>query len=247
MVVVEGRERHPGVRLVAKAVCSFPGEEPRRLFATSLTERGAFILCMRPPALGFTLTVDLFLPKRNPLSSAEARVIGVRIDPAIAELSGFEVVFTKMADSALEELSDALAGLEPIALVRPLGQGRNGHELRRHPRVETSVAGVINLEEPLHVDVANLSISGALLALGEQPMPDSLQPGTEISLNLLLPDIPENLGVRAEVVRITGASEPLGIGVRFLDLDPLVELRLEGLIIGALVGPSVEYRHWPAD
>lgn len=247
MVVDEGRKGHPGVRLIAKVVCTFPGDEPRRLFATSLTPRGAFILCMKPPALGFTLKVEIFMPKRSPLPAAEARVIGVRLDPAMAELSGFEVVFTKMADRSVDELSDALAGLEPIPLVRPLGQARNGFELRRHPRVETSVAGVINLDAPLHVQVANLSISGALLALSDAPPPDSLKLGAEISLNLLLPDIPENIAVRAVIVRFAAPLEPRGIGVRFVDLDPVAELRLEGLIIGALIGPTVEYRHWPAD
>lgn len=227
----EKRSKHPAARLVARVDCALPDGTSRRLYASRVTRGGAFILAMRPPALGTVLTLHLELAGHEPIEEQiEALVIGQRVDPGDAERTGFEVVFTRISKEARRLLGSVLDTM-PSPALELVPAPRHTPEQRREPRVATMLRGVLVLQpEPLTVEIVNLSLSGALLGLGAKACP--LEPGDVAELSIVAPAIPETVNLQVRIVRCS--SDPPGLGVHFLTLDPQMERRIEGLLIDAL-------------
>jgi len=232
-IVHENRGRPHGIRLVARAHCSFPDESVRCLYATGLSLGGTFILCMRPPPIGTRLKIQLFPTGSYALPPIAARVIGLRIDPSDAERSGFEAVFTELDDSTLDRLSRLVERLNRMVTDRPRLPPRRHVEQRVMPRVATSLGAVVHLfDSPVPVTVLNLSLSGALLGLDWGVRPAGLMPGVEVRLSI--PLLEQEITVTALVVRLTGCDEPAGFAVQFFEVSEETELRLEQLMLDAL-------------
>jgi hypothetical protein len=87
-------------------------------------------------------------------------------------------------------------------------------------------------------------MSGAMLLLGNKPLPIDLALGNQITMHILSSGPPEAIYVKAEVVRLSGPNELAIAGVKFIDVDERTGYRIEGLILDALTGESswVNYR-----
>jgi hypothetical protein len=234
--VTEQRQEHPQESLLAKAICSFANGETRRLYLTSLSSKGAFILSLRPPSIRSTLSVTIYPQKLPPLPPLEARVIGLRIDPANAERSGFEVGFSYVNEEILDKLRTTITLLEKMN-IKPLRPPRQAaHERRQEPRVPMDLSAVIHLpQHELQVQVVNLSMSGAMLGFRDQLRPPLLIPGAEISMSIVISSAPESIKLQAQIVRLTAEGEPVGVGVCFLEVSDLSARRIEGLILDEVV------------
>jgi c-di-GMP-binding flagellar brake protein YcgR len=236
--VSKNRAKHPAFPLVARAVCQFGDGNTLRLYVSDLTAGGAFILAMKPPRIGEKLTVTLYPLGSPPLPTVEARVIGVRIDPADASRTGFEVVFSSMDETTCRRLALALDSLDRWKPPPARPQARQGAERRVYPRVQVDLKAHVELADAgtVTLDVQNISMSGAMLLLGNKPLPPKMAPVCEIELHLISSGPPEHICVKAQVVRLSLGSEPSGAGVKFLDVDELTARRIEGLILDALTG-----------
>ncbi len=215
-----------------KAVCSFPDGDSRRLLVTGLSLGGAFVLSLRPPPFGTSLSMTIY-PGQMPLPPIDSRVIGLRIDPVNIDRCGFEVVFTRLSDTVLSQLSTLIKQLEQKT-ARP-----NRERLcpqpnpRQHPRVAMQLEAAIHLpQEECPATVVDLSIAGALLRLEQKTT--RFNQGDELQVSIIAPNTPEHLLLRARVVRMVAGSEPPEVGVVFTDINEMVQRRLEGLILEAL-------------
>jgi hypothetical protein len=102
------RRKHPGVKLLAKAICTLKDGDKLRLFVSHLSLTGAFLLCKKPPRTDTVLRVVFYPEKMDPLPPLQVRVIGQRIDPANPEQTGFKVVFLKIDEEAMKQLIGVL-------------------------------------------------------------------------------------------------------------------------------------------
>lgn len=232
--------------LIARAVCDFGQGNPQRLYISELTPNGCFILAMKPPAMGQRITVTLYPLALPPLPAVEARVIGVRIDPSDASRTGFEIVFSSQNEDFYRKL---VSSIESLAQLRPptvKSEFRRGAERRIYPRVNLALKAHIDLPSggTLSLNVQNISMSGAMLLLGNKPLPIDLAIGSQITMHILSSGPPEHIYVKAVVVRLSSTNELPIAGVKFIDVDETTGYRIEGLILDALTGESswVNYR-----
>ncbi|MFH1130611.1 MAG: PilZ domain-containing protein, partial [Pseudomonadota bacterium] len=175
--------RHPGVRLLARADCTFPSGEVRRLFVTEMSPKGATVLAMRPPRLGICVSIKLSPPGMNPLPSIKARVVDVRLDPAYAERSGFEVVFTDLEEKQIDALSIFLSSIGGDLTPLRSAPRERVNERREHPRIRVNLKGIIEMTgEEREVDFINLSMSGALLSILGNPTPETIKVDAKLVL-----------------------------------------------------------------
>jgi hypothetical protein len=232
--------------LLARAVCDFGKGNSQRLYMSELTPNGGFVLAMKPPSIGQVFTVTLYPLASPPLPAVDARVIGVRIDPADASRTGFEIVFSSLNQDFPRILAATLESLEKFRRPAVKQAVRREAERRVYPRVKVDLRAYIELSEgeALTLNVENISMSGAMLLLGDKPLPTSMGLGRQITIHLLSSGPPEHICVKAEVVRLNGPNEPAIAGVQFLDVDETTGYRIEGLILDALTGDSswVNYR-----
>jgi Tfp pilus assembly protein PilZ len=214
--------------------CEFPTGEVRRLLATHVSLRAAFIVSMLPPEVGTVLWLSFQPEGMAPLPRMRVRVTTTVVVPGDASQTGFGVAFIEGegdASAAIPPMTPTL--VPPDGTGRPVAPGPAPHERRRAPRVHTNlVASIEHDGVTATARVQNLSMSGALLALGNGEPRVAL--GDLITLHILNLDAPESVCVSAEVVRITPPNEPRGFGVRFVDVAPSEEVRIEGLIIHAI-------------
>ena len=226
------RVNGPVVSLLVRADCQLPNGQLRRLHIMRLSTSGAFVMAMNSPPLGADLVLTIYAIGTDPLPPIEARVISQMIHPWYAELSGFDVVFTEMRGETLERLSAIISERgrhdgPPVAnLLASLWQGP---ERRVYPRVATELlAFVEHARGKAEVQVLNLSISGALLAL---PPGLALAAGDRLELSIIAPLEPEEMTLGARVARVSEEDEPGDVGVQFVDVEPLYHSRLEGLLM----------------
>ena len=163
-----------------------------------------------------------------------ARVVSTRLDPTDVAGSGFGVLFTELSDAAASALRHALSSL---GLSREDPEQPQAAERREHPRVLPSLELKARLETgagPVSATVANLSLSGALLAYDSPDGAEQLAAGTLVSINIVDQHGFEVAALEARVVRLTNPGEPRGVGVVFLDADELTLARIESLILNVL-------------
>jgi hypothetical protein len=218
------------VGVVAKAVCELPDGERRTLYATELTPSCAHVLSLDPPPLQTMISLTLYPRRGQPVPPIAGRVIWTRLDPSDAAGSGFGLAFTDISGTARQALAIALQSLG-LASHPPAAPGV---ERRVHPRVWLDVglrARVATGTVTRVAMVLNLSLTSALLAFADSEDLSELQPGTPLSLDIVMEAGPEVASVDARVVRQTGDGEPRGLGVEFVGLDRLACARIEGLIV----------------
>jgi hypothetical protein len=235
--VLNGESRHHCAPQPTRTTCTLPDGEVLESYATHLSPTGAFILAMKPPPLRSRLTVQIHPPGLRPLPPLEARVVNVRIDPALADRTGFEVVFPRPDDHARHGLETAVARLDSWKLHDRRRHLRRSAERREYPRVFVDMKAHVLFPngDTVILGVRDISMSGAFLALGKSRPSLGVVPGAELVLTILPTDVPECINVRARVARLGGAGEPAGFGVLFVEPDDTTERRIEGLILHAVI------------
>ena len=227
---------HPTGPLVAEAICRMSPTDCRRLHATRLGLVGAFVLSLRPPDVGSSLTI-VFHPQgaSRPLPPIEALVIGAYLDPARATHCGFEVLFPRLDDALLDRLAAVVYSLEQQKLPTDEGRHRRLSERRRHPRISTELRGVLELpEERVPFLLVNMSVGGALL-VPERPLPPPTLPlGSWFTITLTAPGVEQPLSLRARVAHHIQQDGRIWFGVEFMELDPDRANRLEELLMDAM-------------
>ncbi len=222
---------------VCRADCVLPSGDSLCLLVSELSLGGAFIVSMKPPPLGTRIALMLLPEGHPPVGPIDARVIGLRLDPANAKRSGFELMFPDVDDATFEDLAVLVAKFEaPEAQPRLTQRGQA--EKRQFPRVTVDLSAHVRC--PLGAFVArvkNLSMTGAMLVVdtGDPASPALLSSAMEIELTIVSSSPPESIDVRAEVVRLGAGTGAAGVGVRFLDLDEVEARRLEGLMLQGIL------------
>lgn len=108
---------------------------------------------------------------------------------------------------------------------------------RRSPRIRVEVW--VEQSTPREVYFqrgANLSAGGIFL---ERTIPQEV--GTRVNLRFELPGEPRPFDLRGEIVSAGGGPDQLGMGVKFVDLDPAEAARLEAYVART----AKERRHEP--
>ena len=224
----------PSSPLVARALCRLSPTDRRNLHATRLGLVGAFILSLRPPDVGSTLTI-VFHPRGEdrPLPPMDAMVIGTRLDPGRPTRCGFEVLFPHLDDRMLDRLASVVQALEQQDL--PTDRRRAQPERRRHPRIRAELRGRLELPQgPVPFLLVNVSMGGALV-VPQRPLPPNTLPlGGWLTITITSPGSQEPLSLRARVARHTQQDRHIGYGVEFMELDPDRANRLEELLMNAM-------------
>jgi hypothetical protein len=223
---------------LGRAVCRFSGGQSLRLYLSDLTQYGAFILAMKLPTIGDRLTVTVYPAGSPPLPPIDAKVIGVRIDPADASRTGFEVVFSSLDEILCSRLAEAVDSIERWKPAQQKTKARTVSERRTYPRVKIDMQAYVKLPDgsSIGLKVLNISMSGAMLLFGDKPRPTSMSEGETIEVDFLSSEPPEHIEVKAKVARLSHLNELRGAGIHFIDLDESVARRIEGLILDALTG-----------
>ncbi len=234
MATAESRALAEVKRRGVRVVFQFPNGEARHSYATVISVGGAFVLSPQPPAVGTELRVTLWFKDSAPLPPVPARIIGVRIDPASWDRTGFEVAFTQLEDQVASQILAAISRLEPAQPAETLPDRRQS-ERRYHPRVSTTLQAKVEVAgESRTAQVVNVSISGALLDPGPEHVA-KFPVGTELTLELPRATTSEVIRLRATVARVTSDPARPCVGVHFLDMDKDALNRLECLILDELV------------
>jgi PilZ domain len=226
----------PRVDVVARAVCGFENGEIRDLFATRFSLVGISILSLRPPSIGSVFSVSLHPFGLHSLPSMKAVVVSTRLDPANANKSGFEALFTSLSDDQIEALFQTASTL---GLPCALPKARPSVERRRDPRVQTNLDVYVDISgRRLQAAVENMSMSGALLSFSKEDGFFDINIGellgAVVEIEIIGQGIPEFLSVEAEVVRLVDEGKGINVGLRFVNIDESAALRIEGLILHAL-------------
>jgi hypothetical protein len=218
--------------IVAQAVCAFTDGETRTLYASSFSFVDAFIISVRPPPVGTVFTLTLCPKGRSSLPPIVARVMHTRIDPSNLCNSGFGVMFTNVEGMMIEALGEAL---EALGLPSKASADDRRPERRRNPRIATPFTAILAAPEgPFQMKVSNLSMSGALL-VSDGDMPPELELGIVTGVDIVKPDAPETISLRAEIARLVFDGETTALGVDFVELDETAGRRIEGLMLNALI------------
>ena len=99
-------------------------------------------------------------------------------------------------------------------------------ERRQVPRVPVQIWVEEKTERELYFQrSANLSVGGIYL---ENTIPHPL--GTRVTLRFAIPGQPEKVEVHAEVVGAIADDDEMGMGLKFLDLDPAHADRIQKYI-----------------
>ncbi len=221
---------HPGMPIIAKAVCEFQKGNTRVLFATRYSLADVSVVAMRPPPIGTTFTLTLWpkgLPALPPLT---ARVIATRLDPNDAKKSSFEAVFTQLNREKREALMNSLSYL---GLLYDAREKKEHAERRRNPRVWTDMDVSVNiLDLTVEANLKNLGLSGALLVF-KQTLPAEIKSGARMEIALTEDDSGDVLNMAAEIVHMHGEDLPR-TGVKFVNLDENTADRIETIILRIL-------------
>ena len=224
----------PSSPLVARALCRLSPTDRRNLHATRLGLVGAFILSLRPPDVGSTLTI-VFHPRGEdrPLPPMDAMVIGTRLDPGRPTRCGFEVLFPHLDDRMLDRLASVVQALEQQDL--PTDRRSARPERRRHPRIRTELRGRLEFPEgDVPFLLTNVSMGGALV-VPRHPLPPGMLPlGGWLTITVTPPGGEESLSLRARVARHTQQDGGIAYGVEFVELDGDRANRLEELLMQAM-------------
>ena len=225
--------RTPRPPMLPKAICGFPGGEMRAMYVSRLTPTHAYIRTLRPPPPATDVSVILQPVEGNPLPPISARVVSSEMDPKSSRGCGFGVVFTSMSSRAHDALCGALdrLGLKSHPSLPPAS------DRLVKPRVWLDPGLVARVEAKNGVltgQVTNLSLGGALVTFGQAEDLTALAPGSTITADIVLTNVPEVLSLRAVVVRRTGPGEPRGVGIRFINLPPQTRVRIEGVLLYVL-------------
>ena len=185
----------------------------------------------------------ILLDAQKPGLDSEACVRSLKADPALREIPVFVVTGTGGVAASCAAGAD-------VALSRPLESGalelalsslgRAGH---RHGR-RRGARGWVHLSDPPGLRrgrLKDISRTGLFLAI---PDPLPLQSQLAISLRLPGPGGQHPLKARGVVVRQV-ADDPHshlipGVGVRFVDLDPKDEARIDRYVNPEIEGPAAE-------
>jgi len=227
--------------VVAEAVCHLDIDDSRRLHASSLGLEGAFLLSLRPPAVGTTMTIVFYpLGTHEPLLPIQAMVTSASMDPSRATRCGFEVLFLYLDDDQMDELSAVVRSLEQGGLCTDLVAHRQWPERRRDPRVPIDLMGVLKLAEGnVPIRVINMSMSGALMVLESPQSLQFLPLGGGLSFEIQT-SLGDALVLKAHVVRHASPDERVMIGVKFTDQGRGQRRRLEELLLFAMVKADAE-------
>jgi hypothetical protein len=221
--------------VVVRAKCQFSEGEQATLLVSDLSLDGAFICSLRPPAIGRAVMVELEAKGIARVGPLKTRVIGMRVDPASAERSGFEVLFPKLTRSESKNIRQLLDRLGEKNLL-----GRDSRpsvpERRGQPRVDVDYeADVILGDGRRTFQMINLSMSGALLVVRGDRLPAELKVGAQIELTVFTINVVDGVPLRAEVVRVNPDGDPPNLAVRFPKMDDDTAALLESLMLYALV------------
>jgi hypothetical protein len=218
---------------LARAIYSRADGERCSLYATQLSLGGAFIVSLQPPAVGEQLDIVFHPSGTAPLAPIRGRVIRSQVDSVSVEKSGFEVVFSAIDDTVLASLSAALSALGQLETA-----SSGVAERRGQPRVRTDLPASLRLgAASTDVRVVDLSMSGALVALGSSPLAGAPSLAAEVTLHFTNAEPSESFSVSSQVVRYTRFDSGVGLGLVFRDLDARTRARIEGTMLSVLIAP----------
>jgi len=109
-------------------------------------------------------------------------------------------------------------------------------ERRESPRVDTELTALLETYAGSRtLTVRNISMSGALLEAGAEPLQSDVRPGAVVQLTLFDANGSASVFLKAQVVRLGGADQPSCLGGSFVRAEEDTARALEGLIVYALV------------
>lgn len=227
---------------VCRADCILPDGEDLRLLVSELSLGGAFIVSMKPLPLGTRVGLMLLPEGHDPVGPIDARVMGLRLDPANARRSGFELLFPDVDDATFDRLAMLVARFEAPEPARARLTQRNSSEKRQSPRVNVNLSAHVRCDLGAYqAFIRNLSMTGAMFVLDvpDPAAPSPLYNKMLVDLTIISVEPLESIELKAEVVRVGAGTGAGGIGVRFLDVGELEERRLEGLMIHGIMSSAL--------
>lgn len=234
--------------LIIRATCHFESGHVARLPVADLSEEGAFLCSVRPPAIGARVHVTLQVDADRPVAGLEARVVGVRLDPASAERSGFELRFAEMPERQHQRLRALIERLANRGLTPPPSERPSVAERRAQPRVDVDFLAEIPLPSGIaSFRMLNLSMSGALLVFEEKKkkLHAAVVRNAELPIQVISQDVGDPLPLTCIVVRVDASDKDrLTVAVRFNRMDDDQEAMLESLMLYSMIQkgfPSYPY------
>jgi c-di-GMP-binding flagellar brake protein YcgR len=226
--------------LIIRATCHFESGHVARLPVADLSEEGAFLCSVRPPAIGARVHITLQVDADRPVAGLEARVVGVRLDPASAERSGFELRFAEMPDRQHQRLRALIERLANRGLTPPPSEQPSVAERRAQPRVDVDFLAEIPLPSGIaSFRMLNLSMSGALLVIEKKKkkkLHSAVVQNAELPIQVISQDVGDPLPLTCVVVRVDdGASDGPTVAVRFIRMDDDQEAMLESLMLYSMI------------
>jgi len=143
--------------------------------------------------------------------------------------TGVGLSFGPLGAEQTYALTEFLAGNKPeVFSPRPKS---SSSERRRHNRVELLAQVHARFApEDLLLELQNISLSGALLLLGNVKRPPWVDVDRALELAITNPRTLENVVVFARVVRVQRDEQGLSFAVVFSDMDPVTQRGTEDLI-----------------
>jgi hypothetical protein len=222
---------------VIRATCHFESGHVARLPVSDLSAEGAFVCSVRPPSIGARVQVTLQADGERPIRGLEARVVGVRLDPASAERSGFELRFAALPEPQRQRLQAMVDRHIDRHEPRPPSERPSVAERRAQPRVDVDFLAEIALPSGIaSFRMRNLSMSGALLVLEGRRLHRAVAPNAELPIQVISADVGDPLPLTCVVVRVnTAEGMTPTVAVRFVKMDDDQEAMLESLMLYSLI------------
>ncbi|MEI8255503.1 MAG: PilZ domain-containing protein [Deltaproteobacteria bacterium] len=221
-----------------RAVCHLPNGQSPRLLVAGLSLGSVFVVSMRPPAIGSKVSIELQAPSGEFLPCIESWVAAVSMDPSDATRCGFELLYVDPDEDVLERLAELIVIPRNAPDVQLSLGARNALERRLKPRVDVDMRAQLELPSgALSVRVRDLSMSGAGLLTSDEGLL-ALPIGTHGPMTMFS-SAPECVTVEVRVVRKHYSDEDVGVGVQFIEMADDAALRLEGLILEAVMAEQL--------
>jgi hypothetical protein len=218
------------VRLQARADCRYADGSVQRLWATRIKLSSAWIVAVEPPRVGELIDLVLHPLGLEPLPPIRARVMKSQIDFSVVEKNGFEVAFLEVDETTLDLLVNAVIGIDAMRKKAPVFAERRGAL-----RVKTDFQTLARISgESQRGMVADLSLTGALLALPPEVPEDSAARGAAVVLVISVADLGEPLEVEGRIRWSTLVPAQRLVGIQFENVSSKMHMRIQETILQTL-------------
>jgi uncharacterized protein (TIGR02266 family) len=208
------------------------GEMAVQTTTRELSEQGVLVRCLKPPPVGASVDVKLYLPgSRDPLQASAV----VREHARAEQEPGFWADFSQLSEAQRARIAEVISRRTRAADAKPIGAvAVLPHEdpRRAFPRYKAQFAVRFATVQDFVLEYAANISAGGVFVHTEQPPPLK----TVVQVEMELPGSREPVPARGLVVhRVTSQDAEQkgtlpGVGIQFIDADDAFRQRIDAAI-----------------